>query len=321
MSKHKSEEVSPLITTTRLCPLCQQSSQQLQLIPDAFSVKNHDSLTLRPVYEWKLSTFAVYFPELYSMMECPSCGYCSDIDDFVDPTVQTGMTLPVFTKKAMAVLKDSARYRQISQLLPPPPRDTPENEFRFAIRRFWLAIALRLQIPMISQRNALQLARYCLHLAWLLEVLENKKFHDSTFTWMREHRNALHELDFEVPIGTVRALAMALKFYDLSYYNSDCLDVQHNGDLHVLQITARLNLRLKNPRPACEIIFKCIKTANQRILDLKKQLSTVSGLSVEFINFMGQITALETFIGECRSLLEYARKLLPHTRPDSPMAK
>jgi|GEM_PF-3554728 len=314
MAPISNDATSPLVKLDRTCPLCQKHSPQWQVAVDAFQIKSIDPLDQRPTYEWRRHAFAHYNPELYFIWECPGCGFCGDMNAFLNPIDQTALTMPYFTKKANAILHEDGPYWQSSLLLEVLGGNEALCTCLAAVRRFWLAILLLDQISLIGQRDALPAARYCLHLSWLLGDALQTPERDQIIEVLRDWKEKLKKLWPDAPTTDAEAQMLALKYYDTYYYNSDMVS-GGDGGIHVLQLVARLNIKLGYLKAAQDILFKCIRKANDQMLSEQRLIAGMAMPDPRRQTLLKRAEEREAFIDESKKLLALVKKLLPPPLP------
>lgn len=297
------DEVSPVIQVTRGCPLCEHSFRAATINPELFQVKTTE-IDLKPVYQWQKRIFSRCNPEIYTIAICPKCGFSGDENAFIHPLRNLGFTLKSFRSKAKEILAGRA-FGEVAGMLK-ATNDSAPDDYPAGIRRFMQAIFFLEQFAVIRECDALPLARYCLHLSWLYSDMDRTGYRQDLHRALLELRQELSAHWAAPPINHLDALRLALKYYDTSYYNSSHI-ADDGHEISILQLIGRIHLRLGEHKTAQDVFFSCIKSTNERVLKLKREMNAVDTPAETRTALLPVIHELNHFITQSRDLLALTR--------------
>ncbi|NCC51940.1 MAG: DUF2225 domain-containing protein [Spartobacteria bacterium] len=234
------------------CPVCHATHQQYQLKSRMVWERDRD-IDLQPrQFYWTKKSLAHIHPPLYYMWHCPSCYFTAGFKFYEEPVKDTSLSQEKFQAAVREALTGHDKGVYLAQAL---ARDINYETMDFfqAIKLHLLAVYIHTQIDALAQKDAMNIGRYALRLAWLyrdLDQMENN-------TQMVEALASLHD-DLascwpERPVDEMAALAMAVASYNTAFDKSTAIRTAIDA-VNVLQLIGRIHIKLKNYRDALRLL-------------------------------------------------------------------
>lgn len=260
----KEQEVSPFITKTVECPLCNLTGPQRRLKRHLYIEQKRD-IDLRPLsYQWRGKVLAVPHPLIFFLWHCPGCRFTARPAAWENPTRGVSLTLA----KYRAVLQDPSSQDQAAvkvQKLLLAGLNWPEVDFEQGLRLHLLAVHQLLQVQKATGvLDSLNLARYCLRLSWLYRELAERPELSPTVARLDKIREHLASLWPEAPLNDAQALRAAVANYEIGATNASA--VEDVGELcKLLLLITRIHIKLRQFNQAKLYISKAAELPNNLI--------------------------------------------------------
>ncbi|MBN2643615.1 MAG: DUF2225 domain-containing protein [Victivallales bacterium] len=299
MARIKKNITQPLCEVDASCPICTRKSKQLYLRESSYRIASRD-IDLKPVAEWVGKRNNECFPTLYDIWQCPNCSYCGSRQVFRQPGLLiSSMPLNRFRQLTLELYQNET-YRNLVQLFVESPPEFGLDFFQ-PVKRYLIAIYHLEQIEQFRTRDSFILARYCLHLNWLLRDLERWQMRKITVNYLNRLKPKINELWEHAPLDYAGAAAKALKYYNVFYENSR-RDESQETEHQLLQLIGRLDLMLGKPDDAGKILRQSMRSANDMYISVRRE-QNISGSKTSGLKLIHQLSALETFVKETEQLI------------------
>ncbi len=302
------EGKTPFILIPAVCPICKNGSVQKFFKSGVYQEGKKD-LSLHPEsYTFEDPDFKQYHPPLYFIWQCPHCFFSADQSTFEDPVADVVCSTNNFQKRILSQYQDDESFRETVPLLE-PVEQREELTFHDSIKQYLMAIHFFQSISSIKDRDALNLARYYIRLAWLYEDLEKSDQRISVKILLDQLKYSIIEYWDEIPLTSKAAMEKALFYYEVAYYNSNILAQKHI-EHQVMQVIGRLKLILGNIEEARNEFFKGITTANKYKTELDASFRAAENPDLAREEFLPKISRLEGFIRESQDLMQESKQML-----------
>ena len=245
--------LSALGSTTLTCPICETSVSHTCVKSRLYAEKDKDIDFYPRSVGWLKGDYGRLQPRLYYICHCPQCLFAAGGEIFENPVASSSLPLTRFRKLYNSSCVNNPQILKIMQVLTKGVAPAA-LDFYQAVRLHLLAILQLQKIEPIATKDATDLARYCLRLAWLyrdigLDADLRKQFGEPVAKLL----NSLQKVWPEAPVGQNKALLMARDYYQVSLENSYKVD-NAVSEINLLYLIARINLKLGNLKEGQSII-------------------------------------------------------------------
>lgn len=295
---------TPFIVTPSNCPICKTVSDQYSFRNDIFLVAEKD-VDLRPTtYLWKNKKFEDVKPLLYFPWQCPHCLFSACEHYFERPTIDVTLSSRQFKRKIHELLFEDEDFKFVSVFIR-EEFDPMAVTHELAVRRLLTAILIFERISTIRNRDSLPLARYFLHLSWLLRDLGEKPELAAEAAMLDDFQGAVADHWPELTLNEDEALRKALSYYENTYYNSripERRNIVHN----VTQLLGRINIKLENLNEGRNFLWLSIQHASEWKKELEDSISE-SPNEQRREHLIRGVNKCNSFISETQELLYLTR--------------
>lgn len=241
--------VEPFAEITVACPLCNAPSLH-RMIKTKLYTEGPKDIDLRPTkLAWADKELAKHHPRLYFMQHCPSCHFTAGHTVFAEPMKDCAMRLSKFRDTLTRLRATDFLVNKVINFL---GSGIDLNRFGMiqALKLHLLAIFQLQLFPEFAQKDAMNLARYCLRLAWLYrDVQELVKKMGQPATKVTELLAALKEDWPEAPDSEATALKMAAAYYCTTLERSHVVKTGYD-EVQLFLLVVRIHLQLGNSQEA-----------------------------------------------------------------------
>jgi len=303
-------ESSLFIDVEACCPICGEVSSQRIIDNSLYEIEKND-IDLKPSeYRWDSSDHCDENPLLYDFWKCPYCSFSLGHDDFSEPTRDIPASISNFKKKVIELYTKDECVGAVINVLSVEEDKLGDNSYISVVRNYLLAIHLYSKIHMVADQEGAPLADLCLHLAWVYRDMHRAQSADIYIKELKRIKVAVGDVWPSVPLTETAALEMALYYYDVAVYQSRSL-VERGIEHKVLQLMARINIRLKRIKEARRLLLDTVMNGNKQIAALKASLKPESSEfnKVHNKNVMQDLCRVNAFVKETKALLEFCSTL------------
>ncbi len=234
---------------TVACPICSASVTHRMIKTKLYSEGPKD-IDLRPTkLVWADQELAKYHPRLYYMQHCPKCHFTAGHAVFADPMKDCVMRLAKFRDTLSRMPDTDFKVKKVIELL---GSDIDLTKFGMvqALKLHLLAIFYLQLFPEFAQKDAMNLARYCLRLAWLYrDIQELVKKMGQPPTKVMELLADLKDNWPEAPDSEETALNMAAKYYCTTLERSHAVRTGFD-EVQLFLLVTRIYMQLGNSKEA-----------------------------------------------------------------------
>ena len=211
----------PFIESKKTCPVCETLTLHVRLKSKLYKENGLD-IDMRPKnIIWTYKGYSFPNPRLYYMRTCPVCRFTSGYSHFEEPSKHYAMTLQKFVKLLKPLLYEDERVIKVSTILA-SDIDIFEPDYPQAFRQHALAVYLLSFIDDLVNKDALNLARYYMRIAWLfreISMAADKAAMDRIF----EIVNRVKHYWPEIPASESICLQRSIGHYETSLDSSHAL--------------------------------------------------------------------------------------------------
>lgn len=295
---------SPVITAHTCCPVCDQPTPQWYLSRSSYSVIKKD-IDLKPIeYVWDDSQFKDLNPLFFNVWTCPHCLFSAGRLNFIEPNRDIVVTKTTLIRKFHAILEDPAINYVVSQLDPKIDYQSDLTHLS-TVKQYLISIYLLNNIDIVIQRDALQLAKYHLNLAWLYREICKEPINREAITDILHLKHQLAKYWPDIPMTEKSALNLCLKYYEISIYESPV--PEQNGVEHILfQQMGRIDMRLNKFTEARKHLHEGLKFARRLQQGYDKKLKNARGMLYErlYDDLAPKLGELNRYYNETMDLLD-----------------
>ncbi len=253
MGKDKNPKLNPFGKSTLPCPICEIETVHIYIKPRLFVERDKDVDYYPRSVRWLKEGLGNLHPRFYYIRYCPKCFFAAGDEIFKNPVESSTISLEKFRKLYISSCLKDPKILKIMQFLA-KGIDMKSIDFYQCFRLHLLAI-LQLQLcEPIATRDATDLGRYCLRLAWLYRDVNSDSNLRKQFS--QRINNLLKSLKTvwpELPINEKKSLIMARDYYQVTLSNSYKVDTEVS-EINLLYLIARINLKLGNIKEGHEVI-------------------------------------------------------------------
>jgi len=233
---------SPFSQESQVCPLCEAEIVYQYVKPRLYMERDKD-VDLRPrLVDWQQPGFERLQPRLYYMKHCPKCLFTAGSEIFPEPTKNCNIPISKIRKSLTSLLTDPQK-KPIVQLL--SNGITVEAlDYYQAVKLHLLAIFQLQSVEQLQSRDAMDLGRYCLRLAWLFrDVGASQELRKQFGPPINKLIHTLKKGWQEIPWNEQTALEMAENYYQTTLKQSHIVETD-TDEISLLLVITRLNLKL-----------------------------------------------------------------------------
>ena len=298
---------TPFIFTPIKCPICSKESVQKYFKSDAFKAEGK-GIDLRPLkFNFIDSDFEAIHPPLYSVWQCPSCKFCGEDNTFENPVEYVVGSMNNFRKRLLENYQTNETFKKVLVAL--SGGDEDEHDFFTSIKQYLIAIYQLESIVSVRERDALSLARLCIHLAWLYQDLDENSQKTSTKILVDQVKYSIIFDWPRAPLDAKSALKLALHYYEVTFYESSVLKDKHI-DHNILQIIGRLHIVLDDIEEGRKVILKSIMVANKYRQDYEAKLKAKDITPAIQEQYLPKVHLIDEFVRDTQDLLFESKKML-----------
>ncbi len=238
----ESVSVSPFSKESQTCPLCEAEIVYQYVKPRLYMERDKD-VDLRPrLIDWQQAGFEHLQPRLYYMKHCPKCLFTAGSEIFQEPTKHSNVALSKIRNSLTSLLTDP-RKKPVVQLL--SNRINVEALDYYQATKLHLLAIFQLQaVEQLKSRDAMDLGRYCLRLAWLFrDVGTNQELRKQFAPAINKLIHTLKKGWQEIPWNEQTALEMAENYYQTTLKQSHIVETD-TDEISLLLIITRISLKL-----------------------------------------------------------------------------
>jgi len=306
-SKPQKAPQSPYQNVKLECPIC-SSEKTYRRLRSHLYIEQDREVDMHPLLiTWSNKEFYDIHPPLYYMWHCPYCHFTAGHKHFEDPSDEYNMGSSSF-RRAYNRAKEKSNFKEVSKILCDSINHLRSNYFQ-AVKLHLLAIYQLKCIDDIASKDAVNIARYNLLLAWLYREIsldsQEKKELTPTFENLFKVLGKYWE---DVPGDETTALLQAIKYYEITLSKS--YSVQTALDENKLfSLITRIYMKMDNMEKAKEYIQKSLERAS-KFEKIKSQLFTAhkkgeKKLSEEKISMISaESKKLKTLNSEMRNIYD-----------------
>lgn len=166
-----SSGVNPFADSKVICPICESEVLHRIIRPMLYSERSWN-VDLRPItLSWTDQELVKYHPRLYYMQHCHKCHFTASHALFAEPLKNCSLRQSKFRDTLLRLAVTDAKFKTVVGLL---SSDFDPTRFGIlqALKLHLLAIYYLQLFVEFVQRDALNLSRYCLRLAWLYRDIQ-----------------------------------------------------------------------------------------------------------------------------------------------------
>ncbi|MBF0225981.1 MAG: DUF2225 domain-containing protein [Desulfobacterales bacterium] len=255
-SELKARQKKTFVETNEKCPVCEEFTKYKYIKPKLYMEQDQD-VDLRPKkVKWFEKNLDSYNPRLLYIQHCTKCYFAASNAFFKEPLKDYDMSMIRFKKKINNFKSDNPKSEEvIKELIQNINPIFEEINFFESLKLHLLAIYNFQMVDDIAKREAFELGRYSLRLAWLYrDIYENEEKKNSYASNLEELLKNLKKHWADIPDNEDLAIKMALNYYQTTYESSRMIKSLYEEVLMLMLLT-RLNVRLENMTEASRTIM------------------------------------------------------------------
>ena len=244
------------------CPICEHTIEQLGLKTNLFRAELKD-IDLRPYnYKWEQENLARFHPPFFYVWYCPKCYYAAGRKYYEDPLKGCFLPMRKFKETIQNKYKTDPAAKIIIKKL--TTGVSPEQfNFKQAFQLHLLAIYWSELFPELTKRDAMNLARYYMRVAWLFRDLsENEAARQSEGPAIQAFFEDLKTVWPDVTDGDSPALRKAAGYYEVTLGGSEMVESAVD-ELNLLLIVAQIYLKLNDLKPALDALTAAVTSGTR----------------------------------------------------------
>jgi uncharacterized protein (DUF2225 family)/FtsZ-binding cell division protein ZapB len=261
----------PFIRYDITCPICGEINKQMRIKSRMCWERDRD-IDLQPrQFYWIKKNIRKVHPPLYYMWVCPSCMFAAANKFFTEPVKDSSISLEKFRAQYLKFSKEDYHAIFVLKALG-ADLDFEQMTFLQAIKSHLLAIFILEQYDSIREKDAMNLGRYTLRLAWLYRDLENAEDElEDTMNGVREMTASVKEYWPHMLDSEEKALHRAVEYYNTAFDKSTVLRTVKD-EVNVLQLIARIHIKLGEYHDALRLLQMSIDKARREKQRLDEEL-------------------------------------------------
>jgi len=252
------------------CPVCLKSHIQYQLKSRLVWERDRD-IDLQPrQFYWTRKGLEHIHPPLYYMWHCPYCHFTAGHKLYSNPVQNCSISPEKFRAAVQALSGEDYKSIYVLQALS-SKIDFETLDFYQSIKLHLLAVYIHSAIESLIHKDAMNIGRYSLRLAWLYRDLDQQTDKQDVWDQLEELHKDIMEYWPTIPINEELALQMAVTAYTTSFDKSTAIETAIDG-VNILQLIGRIHIKLKNYKEAMRILQLSGENARREKLLLDEQL-------------------------------------------------
>ena len=296
------------------CPICGYAVEQRGLKTNLFRAELKD-VDLRPYsFKWDQNSLSHFHPPFYYIWYCPRCYFAAGRKFFENPLKGCFMPIRKFQKEILERYKKDSRVKRIANKL---TEYINVDNFCFvqAFQLHLLAIFWLEEFKEFTERDAMNLARYYIRVAWLFRDMDD----DETIKKeqgpdVEKFFTELKEIWEGVVDNETDALRKAAHYYEVTLSKSEIIETAVD-ELNVLLIVAKVYLKLDDLKPALDALTSAVTSGTRAKQEIDQVLRAPrregeSSLSEKRMKEMRQESS------DLRGLIDRTRSLLDRVKED-----
>lgn len=298
---------NPCINSDVVCPICGKTDTYYRLKPHIFNEANRD-VDMRPrKYVWRQDGFENYYPPFYYMWYCKNCHFTAGHQFFKDPIKNTSFSLNKFQKGLQEAYKNNPKVQNVSKLLT-EGFNSDNMDYLQVIKLHYLAIFQLQQFEQFEKIDSLNLARYCMRLAWLLRDISDDESKEEIFgDKIHKLVKQLQKKWPKVYKDESSALEAAVEYYKTALGRSRAIE-SANHEVMMFSLLTRIYLQQGKVPQARQYIMSC-RDKLQKFESKCDQACSSETLSEDLIQEMySDARRMRTVVEEVQDLFEDMRK-------------
>ena len=263
----------PFLRRQVTCPICEAAVEQRGLKTNLFRAELKD-VDLRPYkYHWEQENLAEFHPPFFYVWYCPKCYFAAGRKYYEDPL--KGCFLPM--RKFKEVIQNKYKTDPEAKKLINKLTDGISLEaynFKQSFQLHLLAIYWMELFPEFTKRDAMNLARYYLRVAWLFRDLnENETARQNEGPVIQAFFEDLKTVWPNVTDSDEAALRKAASYYEVTLSGSETIESAVD-ELNLLLIVAQIYLKLSDLKPAVDALTAAVTSGTRAKQEIDTAMRT-----------------------------------------------
>ncbi|MDD2236626.1 MAG: DUF2225 domain-containing protein [Kiritimatiellae bacterium] len=304
----------PFLRRQVTCPICEHAVEQLGLKTNLFRAE-HKDVDRRPYsYRWKQENLAKFHPPFFYVWYCPKCYFAAGRKYYEEPLKDCYLTMRKFKETIQNKYKTDPTAKKIINKL---TAGVAPDKFCFkqAFQLHLLAIYWAELFPELSKRDAMNLARYYLRIAWLFRDLnENEEANAAEGKAIQDFFADLKTVWPEVSDSDDAALRKANAYYEVTLGHSEIIS-NAVDELNVLLIVAQVYLKLADLKPALDALTAAVTSGTRSKQEIDTTLRTPQRDAEGQLSEKDKQELTQQSV-DLRSLIDRARNMLDKVKED-----
>ncbi|CAN2041884.1 putative DUF2225 domain-containing protein [Candidatus Magnetomoraceae bacterium gMMP-15] len=311
---------NPFLKTSIQCPICGQKDHHRRIKARFFTEQNKE-VDLRPAkIMWLSKDVATIHPPLYYMWHCSNCYFTAGYPFFKEPVKGCKIGSEEFAKKFRASCENEQVKMIIDRLTANIDIKSKSRNLYHSLKLHLLAIFELQLIKEIAEKDAMNLGRYCLRLAWLYRDINENKETKKKFVQQIEKLITSIKADWQkIPDNEETALKMAVDYYKTTLISSFAVK-SSTDENNIVLLIARIYMKLNNipeARTYLERSKDIARKADEKLKEIKRAQSLqakqgggeVSGPDdQELMKMNSDIRKMRLFTREVQDLFDIFRE-------------
>ncbi len=304
----------PFLRRQVTCPICENAVEQIGLKTNLFRAQ-HKDVDRRPYgYRWEQENLAKFHPPFFYVWHCPKCYFSAGRKYYEDPLKDCFLTLRKFKETIETKYKtDPAAKKIINKLTEGIAADN--FCFKQAFQLHLLAIYWAELFPELAKRDAMNLARYYLRVAWLFRDLsENESAKAAEGPAIQAFFSDMKTVWPDVTDSDEGALRKAAAYYEVTLGNSEMIS-NAVDQLNVLLIVAQVYLKLADLKPALDALTSAVTGGTRSKQEIDTSLRTPQRDAENQLSEKDKQDLAQQSV-DLRGLIDRARNMLDKVKED-----
>ncbi|MBU0992432.1 MAG: DUF2225 domain-containing protein [Proteobacteria bacterium] len=272
----------PFFKTKVKCPVCGAENEQVTLKTHLFTERDLD-IDLRPqTIIWLSKDVRKIFPRMYYMWHCTKCYFTASHLYYKNPVEKCTLTLSKFKTRLISLCWSDPEIMAVAKMFS-MNIDFDNLDFFQAIKLHLLAVFELQLIHEIASKDAMNLGRYCLRLAWLYrDITERPDIKKVVDKKLRLIIAAAKKKWPDIPGNEEDALKMAVRYYRVTHEQSYMVSLDVD-EIMLFILIARIYLKLDQLNSARKTLLdakeKAIKFEEKRLQEENSKLPDTGKLA------------------------------------------
>ncbi len=260
-SNKKSTSTSPFFNSKIICPICGVPSTQRAIKPSYYTEQEVDVI-LRPTkVKWlkkEISKEEKRQPRLFYMRHCIFCKFTAADNNYENPAENYDISTGKFQKKMKFLQEKSANFKQIVTILSQGVNVLQPDYFQ-AVRLHLLAPFQLQFIEEVGKKDAFNIARYYLRLAWLfIDLEESEDLYHKYIPKINKFTQILRKEWKKAPTNSEEALLLAKQYYNTTLIKSRLIKSDLE-EVRLLLLMCRVAIKLEDVKDSHKFLFGSIE--------------------------------------------------------------